>query len=79
MGNRIIMGERTNPWRNLAVEALLFEAYGPRDCVFYFWQNRNTLVVGCHQNAWRKCRVKLLEAEGGFLAQRSSGGGAVPE
>ena len=77
MENRIIMGEGTNPWRNLAVEALLFEAFGPRFCVFYLWQNRNTVVIGRHQNAWKECRVKLLEAEGGFLARRSSGGGAV--
>ena len=77
MRNRIIMGDSTNPWHNLAVEALLFESLGPEECVFYLWQNKNTVVIGRHQNAWKECRVKLLEDEGGFLARRSSGGGAV--
>ena len=77
MRNRILIGDSTNPWRNLAVEALLFEALGREARVFYLWQNQNTVVIGRHQNAWKECRVKLLEDEGGALARRSSGGGAV--
>ena len=77
MRNYILMGDSTNPWHNLAVEELLFDALGREARVFYLWQNRNTVVVGRHQNAWKECRVKLLEDEGGFLARRSSGGGAV--
>ena len=77
MGNFIVMGDSFNPWHNLAVEALLFETLGPDDRAFYLWQNRNTVVIGRHQNAWKECRVKLLEDEGGRLARRSTGGGAV--
>lgn len=77
MRNLILMGDSDNAWHNLAVEALLFEALGERDRVLYLWQNRNTVVIGRHQNAWKECRVKLLEDEGGRLARRSSGGGAV--
>ena len=75
--NRILMGNSTNPWHNLAVEALLFETLRPDERLFYLWQNRDTVVIGRHQNAWKECRVKLLEDEGGRLARRSSGGGAV--
>ncbi len=77
MHNYILLGDSDNAWHNLAVEALLFETLGKSDRVLYLWQNRNTVVIGRHQNAWKECRVKLLEDEGGRLARRSSGGGAV--
>ena len=77
MRNLILTGDSDNAWHNLAVEALLFETLGVGDRVLYLWQNRNTVVIGRHQNAWKECRVKLLEDEGGRLARRSSGGGAV--
>lgn len=77
MRNFVLMGDSDNAWHNLAVEALLFEELGADDRVLYLWQNRNTVVIGRHQNAWKECRVKLLEDEGGRLARRSSGGGAV--
>ena len=77
MRNYILRGDSTEAWHNLAVEELLFDTLGREARVFYLWQNRNTVVIGRHQNAWRECRVKLLEDEGGYLARRSSGGGAV--
>ena len=77
MKARILQTECHDPWRNLAVEACLFEALGEDEAVLYLWQNSATVVVGRHQNAWQECRVQLLEAEGGKLARRSTGGGAV--
>ena len=77
MQTRILHGDSHNPWHNLAVEALLFETLGPDEAVFYLWQNASTVVIGRHQNAWQECRVQLLESEGGKLARRSTGGGAV--
>ena len=77
MKNRILLGDSFDPWHNLAVEERLFDLLEADECIFYLWQNRNTVVIGRHQNAWKECRTKLLEDEGGRLARRSSGGGAV--
>ena len=74
---QLIKTTSTEPFRNLALEEEILRRGAADACVLYLWQNRRTVVIGRNQNALAECRVQLLESEGGFLARRLSGGGAV--
>lgn len=66
-----------NPYENLAVEKYFFDTLPQDFFVFYLWRNARTVVIGRNQNAYCECKVENLKNEGGTLARRMTGGGAV--
>ena len=67
----------TDPFKNIATEEYLTFHTGEQECILFLWQNSNTVVIGRNQNAYKECKVTKLEENGGHLARRLSGGGAV--
>lgn len=65
---------------NLAFDEHLLNAY--RDgrlagVTLYFYVNKNAVIIGRNQNAWKECRTAAMDADGVQLVRRHTGGGAV--
>ena len=72
---QFIVSNQTNPYWNIAVENYLVEH---TECItLYLWRNRRTVVIGQNQNPFSEVNVEALEADGGYLMRRKTGGGAV--
>ena len=74
---QIILGNQYNPYLNLAVESNLLDNFLPNTVSLFLWRNKQTVVIGTNQNPYSECDVNSLLNEGGHLARRRTGGGAV--
>ncbi len=74
---QIVVSNQDNPYLNLAVENYLLSQPDVGGALLYLWQNRRTVVIGQNQNPFAECNVERLEADGGYLMRRRTGGGAV--
>ena len=74
---RVVLGNQTNPFLNLSVESQLLDNYLENTVTLFLWKNRQTVVIGANQNPFSECDVETLLKEGGHLARRRTGGGAV--
>lgn len=72
---QFVVSSQTNPYWNIAVENYLVEH--AEAVTLYLWRNRRTVVIGQNQNPYSEVNVEALEADGGFLMRRKTGGGAV--
>lgn len=75
MAAKIYISTCHNVWDNQAFEEYLLER--EESPALLLWQNALAVVIGRHQNAWKETDWQNLELEGGQLARRLSGGGAV--
>ena len=74
---QIIIGNQYNPYINLAVESKLLDNHLPNTITMFLWKNSKTVVIGTNQNPYSECDIETLYADGGLIARRRTGGGAV--
>lgn len=76
MSSAVYVSNLFDPYENLAFEEHLCRRQTEGTTLF-IWQNAHTVVIGKNQNPWKECRIHDLQRDGGKLARRSTGGGAV--
>ncbi|MCQ2409632.1 MAG: lipoate--protein ligase [Clostridia bacterium] len=73
----IVKAESENVYVNQGIEKALFDSIEDDTYLLYIWTNENTVVIGKNQDAYSEVDVDLLYKEGGCVARRLTGGGAV--
>lgn len=74
---KIYLSQSFSPYENIAWEKYITATLPPDTVALFLWQNADTIVIGRNQNVWKECRVSDFLTDGGKIARRLSGGGAV--
>ncbi len=74
---KVIEAEGFYPYKNQAIERYLLDTCEDGEMILYLWANDKTVFIGKNQNAFIECNLAALSRDGGFLARRFTGGGAV--
>lgn len=78
MANRFIVeADGFDVHHNQAMEEFLLRRLEAGDCGLYLWRNARTVICGRNQSVRSECATARLVADGGKVAKRLSGGGAV--
>ena len=77
MSNYIYSAPTGDGWLNLARDGYFLENNKKDDVILYFYVNKNAVIIGRNQNAWKECNIANMDADGVQLVRRHSGGGAV--
>jgi lipoate-protein ligase A len=64
-------------FENLAFEEYLIDFINENKIILFFYQNKDSVVLGRHQNPWSECDPEYLRKKNIKLARRVSGGGTV--
>ena len=73
----ILESDSFYPHYNQALEKYLLERTGKNEVTLFLWQNEKTVFIDRNQDAYSECDTEKLESDGGYLARRITGGGAV--
>ena len=77
MSNYIYSAPTGDGWLNLARDGYFLENNKKGDVILYFYVNKNAVIIGRNQNAWKECSIANMNADGDQLLRRHSGDGAV--
>lgn len=74
---RYLKNLHTDPYYNMAFDEYCLESLPIDEPVFYLWQNRPAVIVGCNQEVNTEVNLEYLKQKGIALVRRVTGGGAV--
>ena len=60
MNFKYVIGQKTDPYYNLAMEQKLLDFVDEQTGIIFLWQNDKTIVVGRNQNVNAECDVKAF-------------------